>query len=210
MEEEEKHDESMPAAAGDEKDMLAPADIPIANVLRIMKAALPPSAKIAKEAKECVQECISEFIAFITSEASEKCSQEKRKTVNGEDILFAMTSLGFENYSEALKIYLTKYRESVKQADHDGDEVRQDGVFGDGQDGSGEMAVPKPKRSHKKRKIAAVTETSEENGQTHLQQDGERHHDTYQELHGQQSDQEQAGPASRDLDQGLAGHNTTW
>ncbi|ORY80426.1 nuclear transcription factor Y subunit B-3, partial [Protomyces lactucae-debilis] len=89
--------------------------IPIANVLRIMKAALPPSAKIAKEAKECVQECISEFIAFITSEASEKCLQEKRKTVNGEDILFAMTSLGFENYSETLKIYLAKYRDSVKQ-----------------------------------------------------------------------------------------------
>jgi hypothetical protein len=43
--------------------------------------------------------------------ASEKCHQEKRKTVNGEDILFAMTSLGFENYAEALKIYLTKYRE---------------------------------------------------------------------------------------------------
>jgi len=55
--------------------------------------------------------CVSEFISFITSEASEKCHQEKRKTVNGEDILFAMTSLGFENYAEALKIYLTRYRE---------------------------------------------------------------------------------------------------
>ena len=43
--------------------------------------------------------------------ASEKCQQEKRKTVNGEDILFAMGSLGFENYAEALKIYLTRYRE---------------------------------------------------------------------------------------------------
>jgi len=47
----------------------------------------------------------------LQSIASEKCHQEKRKTVNGEDILFAMTSLGFENYAEALKIYLTKYRE---------------------------------------------------------------------------------------------------
>lgn len=36
---------------------------------------------------------------------------EKRKTVNGEDILFAMTSLGFENYGEALKIYLARFRE---------------------------------------------------------------------------------------------------
>jgi nuclear transcription Y subunit beta len=95
-----------------------------------MKMALPENAKIAKEAKECMQECVSEFISFITSEgespespkwaptitdvtrpASEKCQQEKRKTVNGEDILFAMTSLGFENYSEALKIYLSRYRE---------------------------------------------------------------------------------------------------
>ncbi|KAI5815524.1 histone-fold-containing protein, partial [Pyronema omphalodes] len=89
--------------------------LPIANVARIMKTALPENAKIAKEAKECMQECVSEFISFITSEASEKCQQEKRKTVNGEDILFAMTSLGFENYAEALKIYLAKYRESQSQ-----------------------------------------------------------------------------------------------
>ncbi|KAJ5178980.1 hypothetical protein N7492_002190 [Penicillium capsulatum] len=103
--------------------------LPIANVARIMKLALPENAKIAKEAKECMQECVSEFISFITSEgeksahptcelviddqsASEKCQQEKRKTVNGEDILFAMTSLGFENYAEALKIYLSKFRET--------------------------------------------------------------------------------------------------
>ncbi|KAK3678232.1 transcriptional activator hap3 [Vermiconidia calcicola] len=87
--------------------------LPIANVARIMKMALPENAKIAKEAKECMQECVSEFISFITSEASEKCQQEKRKTVNGEDILFAMTSLGFENYGEALKIYLARYRENL-------------------------------------------------------------------------------------------------
>lgn len=51
-------------------------------------------------------------LTLIIGIASEKCQQEKRKTVNGEDILFAMTSLGFENYAEALKIYLSKYRET--------------------------------------------------------------------------------------------------
>lgn len=85
--------------------------LPIANVSRIMKNALPPNAKISKEAKECMQECVSEFVSFITSEASEKCSTERRKTLNGEDVLFAMLSLGFENYAEVLKIYLAKYRE---------------------------------------------------------------------------------------------------
>lgn len=85
--------------------------LPIANVCRIMKNSLPENAKISKEAKECMQECVSEFISFVTSEATERCSAERRKTVNGEDILFALTSLGFENYSEVLKIYLAKYRQ---------------------------------------------------------------------------------------------------
>lgn len=40
----------------------------ISTVARIMKAALPDNAKIAREAKECMQECVSEFISFITSE----------------------------------------------------------------------------------------------------------------------------------------------
>ena len=41
-----------------------------APVARIMKTALPENAKIAKEAKECMQECVSEFISFITSEGT--------------------------------------------------------------------------------------------------------------------------------------------
>jgi nuclear transcription Y subunit beta len=86
-------------------------NIQIANVSRIMKNAVPPTAKIAKDAKECVQECVSEFISFITSEAAEKCQLEKRKTIGGEDILYAMISLGFENYAETLKIHLAKLRQ---------------------------------------------------------------------------------------------------
>jgi nuclear transcription Y subunit beta len=57
---------------------------------------------------------VSEFVSFITSEASDRCHQEKRKTINGEDILFAMSSLGFDNYVEPLKLYLQKYREANK------------------------------------------------------------------------------------------------
>ncbi|KRT82297.1 hypothetical protein AMK59_3024 [Oryctes borbonicus] len=88
--------------------------LPIANVAKIMKRAIPETGKIAKDARECVQECVSEFISFITSEASERCHMEKRKTINGEDILFAMSTLGFDNYVEPLKLYLQKYREAAK------------------------------------------------------------------------------------------------
>ncbi|KAL2933845.1 Nuclear transcription factor Y subunit B-8 [Bienertia sinuspersici] len=85
--------------------------LPIANISRIMKKALPANGKIAKDAKETVQECVSEFISFITSEASDKCQREKRKTINGDDLLWAMATLGFEDYIEPLKVYLTRYRE---------------------------------------------------------------------------------------------------
>lgn len=35
--------------------------------------------------------------------------------MNGEDILWAMQNLGFDNYIEPLKVFLQKYRESSKQ-----------------------------------------------------------------------------------------------
>ncbi|KAL5701178.1 Nuclear transcription factor Y subunit B-5 [Ranunculus cassubicifolius] len=85
--------------------------LPIANVGRIMKQILPANAKISKEAKETMQESVSEFIGFVTGEASDRCLREKRKTVNGDDICWAMRSLGFDDYVEPLKRYLHRYRE---------------------------------------------------------------------------------------------------
>ncbi|KAL9161352.1 hypothetical protein ABFS82_07G016200 [Erythranthe guttata] len=85
--------------------------LPIANVGRIMKQTLPNNAKISKEAKETMQECASEFIGFVTGEASEKCRKERRKTVNGDDICWAMGQLGFDDYVGPLKRYLIRFRD---------------------------------------------------------------------------------------------------
>ncbi|XWS64532.1 hypothetical protein CRYUN_Cryun05aG0012100 [Craigia yunnanensis] len=95
----------------DEQDRL----LPIANVWRIMKQNLPPSAKISKEAKQTMQECATEFISFVTGEASDKCHKENRKTVNGDDICWALSALGFDNYAEAIVRYLHKYREAERE-----------------------------------------------------------------------------------------------
>ena len=142
--------------------------LPIANVARIMKKGIPSQGKIAKDARECVQECVSEFISFITSEASDRCQAEKvrkhvikvlhhfifnkimfhipiiilsysfqRKTINGEDILFAMSTLGFDNYVEPLKLYLQKYREAMKGDKGQGGEgAFEDGIGHDVSDGT--------------------------------------------------------------------------
>ncbi|KAB1996075.1 hypothetical protein ES319_D13G205700v1 [Gossypium barbadense] len=85
--------------------------LPIANVGRIMKQILPPNAKVSKEAKQTLQECATEFISFVTGEASDRCRKENRKTVNGDDICWALGALGFDNYADAIVRYLHKYRE---------------------------------------------------------------------------------------------------
>ncbi|KAG8387162.1 hypothetical protein BUALT_Bualt03G0224500 [Buddleja alternifolia] len=48
--------------------------MPLAKVTRIMCSILQAHAKIADDAKEIMQECVSEFISFITSEANQRRS----------------------------------------------------------------------------------------------------------------------------------------
>uniref|UniRef100_A0ACD5XB89 Uncharacterized protein n=1 Tax=Avena sativa TaxID=4498 RepID=A0ACD5XB89_AVESA len=90
--------------------------LPIANIGRIMKDVLPPEAKVSKSAKETMQECATEFIGFVTGEASARCRRERRKTVNGDDICHAMRSLGLDHYAGAMHRYLQRYREGEELA----------------------------------------------------------------------------------------------
>ncbi|XVE96683.1 hypothetical protein REPUB_Repub02eG0243600 [Reevesia pubescens] len=89
--------------------------MPIANVIRIMRRILPAHAKISDDAKETIQECVSEYISFITGEANERCQREQRKTITAEDVLWAMGKLGFDDYVEPLSVFLSRYRESENE-----------------------------------------------------------------------------------------------
>lgn len=98
--------------------------LPITNISRIMKKCLPANhAKLSKESKITMQECVSEFILFIASEACEMARSEKQ-TLNGDDLIDAMARLGFQtassNYIDPLKIYLAKYRQTISGTDKDG------------------------------------------------------------------------------------------
>ncbi|PAV76909.1 hypothetical protein WR25_23665 [Diploscapter pachys] len=88
--------------------------LPIANIARIMKKMIPSNGKIAKEAKQCVQECVSEFISFVTSEAHDKCASERRRTVTADDLLEALKATGFDNYADTMHTFLAKYKEAHK------------------------------------------------------------------------------------------------
>ncbi|GAB2284770.1 hypothetical protein Dimus_019223 [Dionaea muscipula] len=85
--------------------------MPVANIIRVMRRGLPPQAKIADDVKDIIQECLSEFLSFITGEANERCKNEQRKTITAEDIVWSMAKLGFDDYVEPLTVYLKRYRE---------------------------------------------------------------------------------------------------
>ncbi|KAL5514253.1 hypothetical protein ACEPAG_2341 [Sanghuangporus baumii] len=96
----ERH--SSPSHGDTEHGVNIESRIDTSTVARITESAVTLSAKIAKDAK---------FVSFVASEAAEKCGLEKRKTVGGEDVLYALASLSFDIYSETLKIYLAKLRQ---------------------------------------------------------------------------------------------------
>ncbi|KAL7149951.1 hypothetical protein ABFS83_05G076400 [Erythranthe nasuta] len=84
--------------------------MPIANITRIMRRVLPSHAEIADNAKEAIQEHVSEFISFVTAEANGRCHRDYRRTVTAEDVLAAMASLGLDDYLEPLTLFLNMHR----------------------------------------------------------------------------------------------------
>ncbi|KAK4477943.1 hypothetical protein RD792_017208 [Penstemon davidsonii] len=84
--------------------------MPITNVIRIMRQILPSHAKIADDAKETIQECVSELIHFITRVAKKMCRKERCETITPKNIISAIGSLGFDNYIEPITIYLNNIR----------------------------------------------------------------------------------------------------
>ncbi|GMS95575.1 hypothetical protein PENTCL1PPCAC_17750 [Pristionchus entomophagus] len=112
------HDELIDAIARgtEDQEVLREQDryLPICNIARVMRRMVPESGKMSKESKEAIQEAVSEFISFITSEASDKCIEEQRKTITCDDLLNAIEVMGFEKYVEPLKLFMTRYREATR------------------------------------------------------------------------------------------------
>lgn len=68
--------------------------LPVANVFHLMVSELPSKGKVSKEAKILMQEMVSEFIGFVTSEANDTCLLQKQRVITHESILQALINLG--------------------------------------------------------------------------------------------------------------------
>lgn len=87
--------------------------LPLSNISRLMKASLPatsPSLKLSSPTKTMMQDIVSEFILFITAEAQERAEAQRRSTLNGDDILYALEVLGFRDYERVGKVWLSRHR----------------------------------------------------------------------------------------------------
>ncbi len=73
-------------------------------------ATAPPPTKLSKEGRELMQECASEFVSFVVSEAAERAAASSGKMVNAADVLASLHALGFEGYVEPLRAYLEQFR----------------------------------------------------------------------------------------------------
>ncbi|KAL2940984.1 Nuclear transcription factor Y subunit B-4 [Bienertia sinuspersici] len=70
--------------------------------------------------------CTQELLGTAHQQVSDKCHKENRKTVSGDDICWALTTLGFDNYGEAITQYLHKYREFEREKACQGKAVEEE------------------------------------------------------------------------------------
>ncbi|XP_074356495.1 nuclear transcription factor Y subunit B-9-like [Apium graveolens] len=70
---------------------------------------VPNDGVISAGAVISIQECVSKFIRFMTTQANTRCMEEKRTTITGEDVLIAMNNHGVYRYIGPLFLYLNHF-----------------------------------------------------------------------------------------------------
>uniref|UniRef100_K3WTC2 Transcription factor CBF/NF-Y/archaeal histone domain-containing protein n=1 Tax=Globisporangium ultimum (strain ATCC 200006 / CBS 805.95 / DAOM BR144) TaxID=431595 RepID=K3WTC2_GLOUD len=75
-------------------------------------AAQVPGIKIDDDAVAFMQECVTEFILFLTSEAKDHCTLDKKKSTPllGSHVVQGMSNLGFSTYAKVLDTYNSKLK----------------------------------------------------------------------------------------------------
>lgn len=90
-------------------------NLPMANVARLMKDALPPQVSVTKEARSALTRAASVFILYLTTTASGNASNKKLKTLQAQHIFEALEEIEFEHFVGPLKEFLEQYRASQKE-----------------------------------------------------------------------------------------------
>ena len=120
--------------------------LPVAAIMRIIKAKLPDGVQIGKEAKTAFSKACSIFIMYVTTIANDLAKESKRSTVTAADVLHALKELEFDDFLPMVENSLFAYRENdkakaleaaAKRAARTGDEGASAFDAGDAKDDDG-------------------------------------------------------------------------
>ena len=85
--------------------------LPLHNVMSIVRAVVPRTVRFSKQFQILISKCIAEFIHLIAVKV--RTDLRQKKTITDEDLLHCMESLGINQYSTYLRVFLSDYREMV-------------------------------------------------------------------------------------------------
>ncbi|KAL7746870.1 negative cofactor 2 transcription regulator complex subunit ncb2 [Sorochytrium milnesiophthora] len=88
--------------------------LPRATVTKLVHEMLPPDMSIAKETRDLLIDCCTEFIHLVSSEANDICEKEARKTIAPEHVISALQALGFDSFVAEVKESWDEHRHSQK------------------------------------------------------------------------------------------------
>src|SRR3989338_8021667 len=87
----------------------------VATITKIIRENLPNSVKCSNDARDLIQDCCSEFLMMIISEASDICKRDSKKNLNPEHIMQALVELGFEAYLPSVTKVFELYQANLKK-----------------------------------------------------------------------------------------------
>ena len=67
-----------------------------------------PTITIDREAVELMQELVTEFVCFITSDMAEDVAKDRRVALKGQDLVESLNKLGFPHVADVIELMLPK------------------------------------------------------------------------------------------------------
>ena len=67
-----------------------------------------PSITIDREAVELMQELVTEFVCFVTSDMAEDVAKDRRVALKGQDLVESLNKLGFPHVADVIELMLPK------------------------------------------------------------------------------------------------------
>ncbi|KAI3630680.1 hypothetical protein MIR68_012115 [Amoeboaphelidium protococcarum] len=88
--------------------------LPKATISKLIADYLPDGVKCSQEARDVIQDCLTEFIHLLTTQANDVCSKSTKKVILPQHITEALEQLGFGTFNQELESLLDEHKKEAK------------------------------------------------------------------------------------------------